>query len=117
MKKRMALFFGCVFSSWAMAQTLDTPHFTITITCQTEEYEVGCSSVSYDGISKKTGEEMQLQGKQIMQMCADGVTPCHSLGYEFMNGNIRYFVSESGQLMVNQGDKVILNEAGTWTDQ
>lgn len=113
----MTVLVGMVFSSWLAAQTLDTEHFKIIITCQTEEYEVGCSSVTYDGISKKTGQELKLKGKQIMQLCADGVTPCHSLGYEFSNGSTRYFVSEGGKLLVKQGDKVLVNEAGSWSDQ
>lgn len=117
MKKVMAMLWGVIFSSTVAADTLDTEHFTITITCQTQEYEVGCASVTYNGVSKKTGEQINLQGKQIMQLCADGVTPCHSLGYEFTNGPTRYLVSEGGQLTVQQGNKVLLSETGRWTDR
>lgn len=50
-----------------------------------------------------------------MQICADKVTPCHSLGYEFTNGNTSYFISEDGHLKVTDGSKVLVDEVGEWT--
>ncbi|CDZ75969.1 hypothetical protein BN59_00232 [Legionella massiliensis] len=101
-------------SGLATAQTLDTQHFTIAINCQSPEYEVGCDKASYQGTNKATGGTINLMGRQIMQMCADGVTPCHSLGYQFTNGKIIYFVSEDGHLLVTDGAKVLVDESGTW---
>lgn len=104
------------FTSLAMGQTLETAHFMITINCQSHEYEVGCSQATYQGANKKTGLTIHLNGKQIMQLCADGITPCHSLGYEFFQGNTRYFVSEGGQLLVTQGTRVLVDERGVWKE-
>jgi len=109
--------FFALLSLNSYSHTLDTPDFTITITCQQKEYEVGCDSAIYEGISKKTGNKINLQGKQLMKLCADGVTPCHSLGYEFYNGNIRYLVTDDGELIVSQGDEILLQQAGHWSDE
>lgn len=98
------------------AGTLETPSFTIEIALQCEEGVVGCDKVSYKGTSKKTGKTIELSGKQLMKMCSDGVTPCHSLGYQFKSGNTVYFVSDDGRLTVTQGKKVIVNEQGKWKD-
>jgi hypothetical protein len=113
--KNLLCMLGLLISGSLMAQTLSTPHYNIVITCQGPEYEVGCSKVSYQGTNKKTGSTIKLEGKQIMKMCADGVTPCHSLGYQFTNGTVVYIVSEEGQLRIKDGSKVLLDESGKWT--
>jgi hypothetical protein len=114
--KRLFCVFGLLISGSLTAQTLTTPHYKIVITCQGPEYEVGCSKAIYQGTNIKTGSTIKLEGKQIMKMCADGVTPCHSLGYKFTNGKVVYIVSEGGQLTINDGSKVLLEESGQWAD-
>lgn len=47
-------------------------------------------------------------------LCADGVTPCRFLGYEFRNGVFRYLVFESGGVRVVRGNKVLVDEPGEW---
>lgn len=100
----------------AMSNTmeLETPNFKVEITPHCEEGVVGCDNVTYRGTSKKTGKSLTLSGKELMQMCSDGVTPCQFLGYEFKNGNVVYFVSEDGHLTVSEGNKVLVDEAGQW---
>jgi hypothetical protein len=99
------------------AKSLDTPHYKITISCQNPtQNEVGCSKASYQEINKETGAKVNLMGTQVMEKCADKTTPCHSLGYEFSNGNLTYLISENGQLQVLNGAKVLVDEAGTWVD-
>jgi hypothetical protein len=98
----------------ANAQTLETNNFKVKITINCAEGVVGCDRVTYRGTDKTTGESIKLSGKQIMRMCADGITPCQSLGYEFKNGEYIYFVSENARLLVYRAKKLILNEAGKW---
>jgi hypothetical protein len=102
----------CAASSWA--STLTTPSFTVNIKAQCAEGNVTCDKVSYVGISKKTGKSIILRGKTVHSMCADGVTPCRFLGYEFRNGGTYYRVSEDGNLLVTQGKKVLVSEKGRW---
>lgn len=116
MNKLMCTLFMLFSSMVSYSQTLDTPDYIVTITCESKEYEVGCNKVTYTGVSKKSGNKISLVGKQIMKMCADGVTPCHSLGYVFENEGVRYFVSEDGVLTVTQGDKTIIDQSGLWKD-
>jgi hypothetical protein len=85
-----------------------------SIGCNRVKGIVGCDRVTDQGTDKNTGKSLKLSGRQIMSMCADGVTPCQSLGYEFANCDCIYFVSEDGRLSVYQGKKLILNEAGGW---
>jgi hypothetical protein len=44
------------------------------------------------------------------------VTPCMFQGYEFRNGEYRYFVGPSHTLTVLKGDQVILQESAIATD-
>lgn len=97
-----------------ISETLNTKNFKVKIITNCAEGIVGCDRITYQGTDKTTGKSIKLSGKQIMRMCADGVTPCQSLGYEFVNGDYTYFVSEDGRLSVYQGKKLILNEAGKW---
>ncbi|MEA5511754.1 hypothetical protein VB715_18440 [Crocosphaera sp. UHCC 0190] len=97
-------------------ETLKTKNFKITINSNCQEGEVTCDHVSYEGINVNTGESLQLIGKTLHTTCADGITPCRFLGYEFLNGKYRYMVTEDGSLLVYQGEKLLLEEQGTWHD-
>ncbi|KTC88004.1 MULTISPECIES: hypothetical protein [Legionella] len=110
----MGLLSSLVWGS-AVARTLDTAHFRILINCLDSKSEAGCERASYDGTNKEKKATIHLVGRQLMQMCADKVTPCHSLGYEFTNGNTIYFISEDGHLKVTDGSKVLVDEVGEWT--
>ena len=98
-------------------QILRTKNFKITIRSNCIEGSVSCNQVFYEGININTGDRIQLKGKNIYTTCADGITPCRFLGYEFLNGDYRYFVQNDGLLLVYQGENLILQEEGTWQDQ
>jgi hypothetical protein len=100
--------------SLARAATLTTPSFIVEVTVNCEEGNVTCDDVGYVGTSKKTGKRIKLHGKTMHTLCADGVTPCRFLGYEFRNGKTRYQVLDDGTLLVVQGKKTLLNEKGEW---
>jgi hypothetical protein len=93
---------------------LTTPTYIIEITELCEEGVVGCSNVTYVGTNIKTSQSITLEGKAIMHMCADEVTPCHHEGYEFKNGNVSYKVTPDGALIVSRNKKVLLREHGKW---
>lgn len=100
------------------AQTLTTANFVITITSHCPEGSVSCDDVSYRGVAKKTGKAITLKGSTMHTTCADGVTPCRFLGYAFRNGDVRYWVWESGLLEVRQGGakgKLLVEEKGEWS--
>jgi len=97
----------------AQAATLTTPSFVVIVTENCKE-DVACQDVSYVGTDRKSGETIRLKGRTLVAMCGDGVTPCHHIGYEFRNGEIRYFVSEDGLLEVSKQHKVLVHESGTW---
>jgi hypothetical protein len=98
------------------ADTLTTANYVVTITTRCEEGNVSCDNVSYHGVSKKTGKSIDLKGSTKHAMCADGVTPCQFLGYQFKTGNINYLVLETGALRVVKGEKdVLVDEMGEWT--
>ncbi|ARG96363.1 hypothetical protein [Legionella micdadei] len=113
--KQLIGLMGLLLTTSTMAAILDTDHYRVVITCLSQDHEVGCERVSYEGTNKDTGATIRLVGRQVMQPCADKTTPCHSLGYEFSNGSTYYFVSEDGHLKVIDGSKVLINEYGEWT--
>jgi hypothetical protein len=103
------------YSQVSVADMLTTPNYVVTITRNCEEGNVTCSNVTYHGVSKKTGKAITLKGTTKHTKCADGVTPCRFLGYEFKSGNITYLVLESGTLQVFRGEsEVLIDEQGEW---
>ncbi len=107
-----------LFSALTCAAQLDTPNYTVEIQQLCPEGEVQCQQVLYKGTSKVSGASIELKGKAWHSLCADGVTPCRFLGYQFNNGRIRYLVHESGLLQVmGSSGKVLLEEQGVWDYQ
>ncbi|ARV63035.1 hypothetical protein BZZ01_14905 [Nostocales cyanobacterium HT-58-2] len=98
----------------ALAETLTTTNFNITITRKCPEGSVSCNNVIYNGTNVRTGDSIRLTGKTIHTTCADGVTPCRFIGYQFRNANYLYQVTEDGALQIYQGKKLVLQEKGTW---
>jgi hypothetical protein len=113
--------FGCLVEG-SIADTLTTKGFKIDIQVNCEEGNVTCvrkaspleNRVSYQGQDLKTGKSLRLSGKTIHSLCADEVTPCRFLGYEFRNRNYRYIVTEGGLLEVYKGEKLLVSQQGTW---
>ena len=118
--RRTALYaVGLVLCGWSRLQagptgTLDTASFKIKIEVRCEEGEVTCDDVKYVGKNKKTGESLELTGKTAHHMDTDG-TPGKFLGYIFKNEGATYFLGEDGLLRVTKGEKLLLEENGTWT--
>lgn len=110
------LIFAAVFlaATTSHAETLLTPSFKVEIKVNCAEGNVTCDDVTYTGTSRRTGQSISLRGRTMHTLCADGVTPCRFLGYEFRNGNIRYLVLEGGELLVTQGGRVVVRETGAW---
>lgn len=113
----------CILSTTAIAlkvdavnaQTLKTKNFNVTITRNCPEGYITCDDVKYFGKNLNTGDSIRLTGKTIHRTCADGVTPCQFLGYEFHNGKHLYRVTQDGRLQVYKGKQLILQEKGTLT--
>lgn len=106
--------FGLLLCNTALAGTLITQNFQITISSNCEEGVVICNNISYQGVNLNTGESIRLVGKTLHRTCADGITPCRFIGYEFRNGNYRYIVTQDGILLVYEAEKLLLEESGTW---
>ncbi|WP_127023509.1 hypothetical protein [Rheinheimera mangrovi] len=105
-------------SAFSFAQQLDTPNYTVEIQQLCPEGEVQCQQVLYTGTSKVSGANIELKGTTLHSLCADGVTPCRFLGYQFKNGRIRYLVHESGLLQViGSSGNILLEEQGVWDYQ
>ena len=103
------------YSQLSAADTLTTTNYVVTISQNCKEGNVTCDNVTYHGVSKKTGRGITLKGTTKHTKCADGVTPCRFLGYEFKSGNITYLVLESGLLQVWRGkSEVLVDEKGEW---
>lgn len=97
-----------------LADKLVTENYTIEIQEHCGEGVVNCDDVSYHATSHKSGKQLRLKGKALSRMCDDGVTPCQFLGYEFKNGNTIYTVLSTGQLLVTQNGKTLVDESGDW---
>ncbi|WP_260258603.1 hypothetical protein [Vibrio intestinalis] len=97
------------------ADTLETKSYIVIVNVQCEEGEVTCENVLYSGESKISGNKIELVGKTVHSICADGVTPCMFRGYSFKNGDVNYFVSVFGDLEVwDAKGNVLVDESGEW---
>lgn len=114
--KKFILLSALMLSGAVSGETLTTENYVIEIERHCQEGEVTCDNVSYVGVSKKSGNRIELKGKTLHSLCADGVTPCRFQGYQFKNGNITYKVLESGLLQVIQNNKdILIEEQGEWS--
>lgn len=98
----------------ADAETLVTATSTISIRLNCAEGNVSCDDVAFTSTDRRSGRTLRLRGRTLHTLCADGVTPCRFLGYEFARGATRYTVLEEGMLVVRRGGKVLLEQAGQW---
>jgi hypothetical protein len=106
-----------MFSSKAVGDTVErlrTQDYRITITQHCPEGYIDCDNVTYQGLNVNTGETIQLNGRSAYTLCADEITPCNFIGYEFHNGEYLYVVTEAGGLQVYRGSNLLINESGTW---
>ena len=106
-----------LFSPAASAlERLDTASYALSIDVRCEEGVVGCDKVRLVATERRTGEVTRLNGREVHTRCADGVTPCRFLGYEFKRGSRTYNVWENGTFAIRQGGKVVLEEKATPRD-
>ena len=113
--KTIFLLFVCLFwGRTTLAETLETKNFILKITRNCPEGEVVCNNVSYTGTRLRTAESIKLTGRTVYRLCSDRVTPCQFLGYEFINGAYRYFVTENGTLRIYKQGKLLVEESGSW---
>ena len=112
-------------SSWSLQPLLDqlldsegevllTPSFRVVVNRRCPEGAVVCDRVSYLGVDRQSGASLRLMGKTLHVTCADGVTPCRFLGYEFRHGAYLYMVWEDGRLEVSRSVTILLAEQGEW---
>lgn len=99
----------------AIAETLRTENFNVEIERHCPEGTVVCNTVSYQGTNINSGASIRLTGRTVHTLCADGITPCRFIGYEFRNGDYRYVVTQDGNLRVSRNHTLLLEEAGTWS--
>jgi hypothetical protein len=94
-----------------------TPQFVVVVVERCPEGDVACNDVTYTGVNRKTGESIFLKGQAWVRLCADRVTPCQHLGWEFKNGDLTYRVQESpAVLQVERRGKTLLEQKGKWAD-
>jgi hypothetical protein len=98
----------------AIASILTTERFRIEVKNNCDEGVVSCDRVSYQGVNLRTGRKINLMGRTIHKLCKDRVTLCQFIGYEFRNGNYRYFLGEAGYLVIYKGKKQVFYQAGIW---
>jgi hypothetical protein len=124
--------------SWclkASASTLKTESYQVQITSNCEEGNVVCNDMTYVLTEIETAVTITRQGRTVHRLCADRITPCQFLGYEFLNTayedptdgsdlthteyapiKYRYFISDDGLLQIYRNKKLTTSEQGTWQD-
>ena len=105
---------GWLAAQAAAAQTLETRGYRVTLEPRCAEGEVACEEVGYTGVSRRSGLRIELTGRALHLSCADGVTPCRFVGWEFRNGEHVYRVLEHGELVVTRGGTVLVRQRGRW---
>jgi len=104
-------------ASTVNAAVLVTEQFVVVIVERCPEGDVACNNVSYTGVNRNTGEVVSLKGQAWVRMCADTVTPCEHVGWQFKNGEYTYRVRETPpSLEVERGGKTLIQQKAVWTD-
>ena len=98
----------------AQAQRLRTENFQVTVVRNCSNEGPICDDISYVGTNLNSGEMVRLNGTTVHTICADGITPCRFMGYQFRNGQYRYLVTYEGTLEVYRGRDLLLQEQGKW---
>ena len=93
----------------ACAATIMTTSYRITVTEHCNE-DIACQDVSFAAKRLSDGQQIQLNGRAVVSLCSDGVTPCHHQGFRFDDGDTSYFVSDNDWLEISRDGKVILHE-------
>lgn len=94
---------------------LETENYIVYIQRNCVEGVVSCSSITYVGISKKTGSRIVLKGSTMHSTGVHG-TPSQFQGYKFTNGSITYLVYARGHLeVIRNGSEILISEDGEWT--
>jgi len=91
---------------------LITTNFCITVIDRTPEYELGCTNVTYIGVSRKTGKAIVLTGSTNFSMGKDG-SPGHFRGYDFRSGLYLYTLNNEGGWVLDVMDRkgrTVVNE-------
>jgi hypothetical protein len=102
----------------ADAAVLLTEQFVVVVVEHCPEGDVACNNVTYTGVSRKTGETISLKGQAWLRMCADTVTPCEHVGWQFRNGEFTYRVRETPpSLEVERGGKTVIEQKAVWVDR
>ncbi|WP_152614532.1 hypothetical protein [Pseudoalteromonas luteoviolacea] len=113
---RINLFLIMLFmSASALAQTLITEKYELTIAELCEEGVVGCDNVVLNILEHGTGGEQRINGETFHTHCSDGTTPCAFQGYRFKAKNQTYRILNNGtfQIFDNNGEQVYSGK-GKW---
>jgi hypothetical protein len=113
--KQLQRYAPLLFAAWASAhgqEVLITPSYVVTI-IGCSEGVVACDDAKYIGVSRKTGNTIQLKGRTVHSKTADG-SPGRLMGYEFQSGRTKYDVGADGSLVVTQNEKTLFQESGSW---
>jgi hypothetical protein len=110
------LFLLILLSFDVYAEVLKTPSYEIEIGSCPEGY-VSCDTIPIDVKNLKTGIASSYIGGTLHTLCADGVTPCRFLGYDFTGEIGKFHLYENGFLEVSdESGQAILSEQGHWLD-
>jgi hypothetical protein len=105
----LALLASGLAVSAASAGTITTRSYDITLSEHCNE-DVACQDVAFTIRKRGGGDAVRLEGRAVTSLCRDGITPCHHQGYEFVDGDTRYFVSDDGWLEITRKRKLVLHE-------
>lgn len=83
------LFFIVVMDSHA-DQVLSTPEFFVYISPGCNDELTFCEEAEFVLVRKNDCKVFFPKGRAVIHYCADGVTPCSHLGFEFKYGGLTY---------------------------
>lgn len=101
-------------SRLAQADTLLTPSYRITIELRCDVANEPCDKVHYTATQLQTGDTVTLIGRGIYRACVPKTAPCLPVGFQFSGGLLTHTVLTSGDLMISEGNKVLVLERGRW---
>ena len=115
--KYLIILFGFVLPLNVLAEDFISPTYEIAMRWNCSEGNVTCDDIEIKLANRTDNRFYTAVGKSRHSVCADGVTPCQFQGYEFMIGELNYFLHVDGLIEVVHGKgKLVISEQGEWKD-
>lgn len=106
----LSVFTGPIYAAFS------TSKFILFVSERCAVESTFCKEVDFVLVQKNDCSVLRPKGMAVIRNCADGVTPCQHMGYEFRVGSVRWRLNESDYVWASDGKKEFGEEKAELVD-